>query len=58
MIDQGMPGEIIELNPKGLVIQAGLGLVILQEVQQPGRARCDIKQLQGVESLPGTILGV
>lgn len=58
LIDQGMPGEIIELSTRGLVVQAGLGLLILQEVQQPGKSRCDIQQLPGIELLPGTVLGV
>ncbi|MDG1462014.1 MAG: methionyl-tRNA formyltransferase [Gammaproteobacteria bacterium] len=57
-IDQGMPGEIVELSTRGLVVQTGLGLLILQEVQQPGKSRCDIRHLPGVELLPGTLLGV
>jgi methionyl-tRNA formyltransferase len=58
LIDQGMPGEIIELGSRGLVVQAGQGLLVLQEVQLPGKPRVAVADLPDAEFLPGTVLGV
>jgi methionyl-tRNA formyltransferase len=58
LIDQGMPGEVIELSSRGLVVQAGHGLLVLQEVQLPGKSRVAVADLPDVELLPGTVLGV
>jgi methionyl-tRNA formyltransferase len=58
LIDQGMPGEIIELSSRGLVVQAGHGLLILQEVQLPGKPRVAVNDLPDADGLPGTVLGL
>jgi methionyl-tRNA formyltransferase len=58
LIDQGHPGEVIELSSTGLVVQAGSGVLILQEVQLPGKPRVAIQDMPGVRDLPGTVLGV
>ncbi len=58
LIDQGMPGEVIELSSRGLVVQAGHGLLILQEVQVPGKPKMAVSDLPGADLLPGQVLGV
>lgn len=58
LIDQGHPGEVIELSAAGLVVQAGSGVLILQEVQLPGKPRVAIQDMPGVRDLSGTVLGV
>jgi len=58
IIDQGEPGEIIELTPVGLAVQCGHGLLVLQEVQVPGKSRTPPAQLPDAALLAGTVLGV
>jgi len=58
LIDQGMPGEIIELTSRGLVVQAGHGVLILQEVQLPGKSRVAVADWPDAQLLPGTVLGL
>jgi len=58
LIDQGEPGEIIELSPTGLVVQTGQGVLVLQEVQQPGKQRMPADRLPDAAMLAGTVLGI
>jgi len=58
LIEQGAPGEVIELTPAGLAVQTGNGLLIIQEAQVPGKQRVDVAQLPNVAGLAGTVLGL
>jgi len=58
LIEQGEPGEVIELTPVGLAVQTGNGLLVLQEVQVPGKQRASASQLPNATAMAGTVLGI
>ena len=53
----GAPGEIVEVGPRGVVVRAGKGLVVVEEVQpEGGRAMSAAEYARGHRAGPGEAL--
>ncbi len=56
--DRGAPGAVLRADPRGLLVAAGEGAVLLREVQLEGKRRMTAGEfLRGHSVVPGTLLG-
>lgn len=55
---RGRPGEVLSASPDGLIVATGEGVLVIQELQLPGRRRMTIREfLAGHSIAPGELLG-
>jgi len=55
---QGMPGEILEIEPNSIRVQTGDQPLLITEIQRPGGQRMPVKEyIKGHRLLPGSYLG-
>jgi methionyl-tRNA formyltransferase len=55
---QGMPGEILEIEPASIRVQTGDQPLFITEIQRPGGQRMPAKEyVKGHRLLPGSLLG-
>ncbi|QSX08747.1 methionyl-tRNA formyltransferase [Alkalibacter rhizosphaerae] len=54
----GEPGEIVAMDPSGIVVQTGRGTLLIREIQVPGKKRLPVAEyLKGHDAWTGTALG-
>ena len=55
---QADPGMVLDVNPSGILVQTGLGQIIITELQLQGGKRMDVAQfIRGKNMNPGTLFG-
>lgn len=52
-----LPGTVLAVDEAGMHVATGNGVVIISELQRPGRGRITALELDSQSSLPGKILG-
>jgi methionyl-tRNA formyltransferase len=53
----GLPGKVVAVEQRGIVVQTGEGLLILAEVQMPGKKRISGLEFANSRMLQQTVLG-
>lgn len=56
--EKGIPGQVVEIRPEGIVVETGAGLLLLTEVQPENRRRMPATDwFRGIRLQPGDRLG-
>ena len=51
------PGTVVGIEPRGMVVQTGAGLLMLTEVQAPGKNRVSAAEYSNARNMNGQVLG-
>jgi methionyl-tRNA formyltransferase len=51
------PGAVLSVEPRGMVVQTGAGLLLLTEVQAPGKNRVSAAEFANARNMNGKVLG-